>query len=470
VKVLLALPPDVHRCEVYRVIGMNAPPLGLAYIAAILEAHGHKVSIIDSPTLKVDTKTFIHKVKEFKPDVIGLSIQTPLAPKAYNIAKVIKKESKDIIIIAGGPHPTYMYEEALNNGIDIVVRGEGEITTAELLDVLEKYGLSRDKLRKVQGIAFKDRDNRVIVTPPRRLITDLDSLPPPARHLLPVEKYTLFNKPIKAIHVMASRGCPYGCIFCITSYFWGRKVRFRSARKVVDEIEGHVYRQGARYVIFTDDELVMNRKFIYEFIKEVKERKLDIVFTCGARVDHVDKDYLKYLYDNGCIMLYFGVESGSQDTLDKIGKGITIDQSIRVFKWIKELKGHATASFILGFPWETVEDLEKTINFAIKLDPSYAQFTVATPYPGTPLYYFAIKNNLIVHRNWEHYTTLTPVMKGFYLDINTIKRYLKQAYRKFYLRWKFIMQELKSHKIIDIMTILLKESLAMISEKLREII
>ena len=297
-RILLALPPESHECEIYRITGIKAPPLGLGYIASILESLGHKVTIVDSPTLNISVKDFIHKVKEFRPDIIGLSIQTPLAPKAYKTAGILKEEFNDIIIIAGGVHPTFMYKEALSNNIDIVVRGEGEETIKELIEIIDKYGYNGEMLKKVKRKAFKDKENRIVVTPPREYIENLGKLPFPARHLLPMEKYTLFNKPINIAHVMASRGCPYGCIFCSTSYFWGRRLRLRSAKNVANEIEHVVDKYRAKYIVFADDELTTSRKFVYELIDEIKKRKLDIVFTCGARVDHMDREFMKFLlYD-----------------------------------------------------------------------------------------------------------------------------------------------------------------------------
>jgi len=337
----LTLPPGIHRLEIYRVTGMKAPPLGLAYIAAVLEKFGH---------LEIDSCEWINEVKSWKPDVVGISILTPTAPKGYMAAKLVKEElGEDTIVIAGGPHTTYMYTEALNNNVDVVVRGEGEYTTLELVNALEKHGLDKEVLTKIKGIAFKDDNGKVIVTSSRPFIEDLDELPWPARHLLPMDKYTVFGKPIKVAHVMASRGCPYGCMFCITSYYWGRRLRFRSPKNVADEIEFLVEKYGVKQIAFADDELTINRKFVYDLVGELNKRKLDIVFACGSRVDHVDKKLLEYLYNNGCVALYFGVESASQKTLNYIGKRIRIEQVKKVFKWIKELKGFAVATFILGF-------------------------------------------------------------------------------------------------------------------------
>ncbi len=457
-KVLLALPPEIHSLEIYRITGMNAPPLGLAYIASVLEKSGHKVKIIDSPTLRISTENFLYEIKSWKPDIVGLSLLTPTAPKGYSVLKKIKEEFSDIPVVVGGSHPTFMYEEALNEGADVVVRFEGEYTMLELVNTIEKYGLNHEFLRNIKGIAFKNPDGEIVVTKNRPPILDLDKLPWPARHLLPMDKYTVFNKPIKIAHVMASRGCPYGCIYCTTSYFWGRMVRFRKAKNVADEIEFLVEKYGAKSVVFADDELTINRRFIVNFIKELKERGLDITFACGSRVDHVDRELIKLLYENGCVMLYFGVESASQETLNKIGKRITLDQAVKAFKLAKEVKGAVSGSFILGFPWETVEDMKKTVDFAIKLDPDYAQFTVLTPYPGTPLYRFAERFGLIVDRNWEHYTTIKPVMRGFNFTVKDLSKMLKYAYRKFYLRLRFIWRELWAGRLRDIASLLMREA------------
>ncbi len=456
-RVLLATPPDIHDLEIYRITGLNAPPLGLAWIAAVLEKAGHKVKIIDTPTLRVTTDEFIREVKAWKPDVIGISIQTPTAPRAYKVMSYLKEEMPDVPIIVGGIHPTFLYEEALNNGADVVVRFEGEYTTLELVNKIEREGLNDDVLKGIDGIAFRARDGKVVVTKRRSYIHDLDELPWPARHLLPMDKYTVFGKPIKVAHVMASRGCPYGCAYCSTSYFWGRRIRFRSAKNVADEIEYLVDKYGIKTVVFTDDELTVNRRFVYGLVKEMKERGLDVTFACGSRVDHVDREYLKFLYENGFTALYFGVESASQETLDRIGKGIRVEQAIKVFRWVKELGGFAAGSFILGFPWETLEDMRKTVELAIKLDPSYAQFTVLTPYPGTPMFDFAVKHGLIVDWNWEHYTTIRPVMKGFHFTAKELGKMLMYAYRRFYLRLSFLLRELRAGRLKDLISIFVRE-------------
>jgi magnesium-protoporphyrin IX monomethyl ester (oxidative) cyclase len=455
-RVLLALPPDVHHLEIYKVTGMRAPPLGLAYIGTVLEQAGHKVKIIDSPTRKLTLKDWLAEVKSFSPDIVGVSMMTPLAPKGYLAAKALRQEMPDVPLVAGGTHVTYMYDEALDAGYDVVVRGEGEYTMLELVDVLERRGLDREALKSVKGIAFRDQ-GKTVVTPDRPFIEDLDRLPWPDRDLLDMDKYTLFNKPIRIAHVMASRGCPYGCMYCITSYYWGRRYRYRSAKNVADEIEHIVNKYKVKTIVFTDDEFTANWRFVREFVNEIRTRGLDITFSCGARVDHVNRDIMKLLYDNGCNALYFGVESASQETLNRIGKKITVEQARRVFQWKKELGGFATGSFILGFPWERLQDMKDTVRLAIELQPDYAQFTALTPYPGTPLWDFATKHNLIVDRNWEHYTTVRPVMRGFHFTAEQLGHMLIYAYRKFYMRWGFMVQEIRAGRFGNLVEVILKD-------------
>uniref|UniRef100_A0A7C1HX71 Radical SAM protein n=1 Tax=Fervidicoccus fontis TaxID=683846 RepID=A0A7C1HX71_9CREN len=470
-KVLLAIPPDTHNLEIYRILGVNAPPLGLAYIAAVLERAGYCVRIVDSPTLKLVQERFIDIVREFKPDIVGFSLITPLAPKGYEIARKLKELFPETILVAGGQHPTFMYNEVLSHGFDVVVRFEGEYTTLELVKTIERYGHSVEVLKSVKSIAFKDREGNIVVTDNRRPIQNLDELPFPARHLLPMDRYTVLGKNIPVAHIMASRGCPYGCIFCSTSYFWGRRIRIRSAANVADEIEHVVNKYKARYIVFTDDELTWSKKWISDLLSELRKRGLDIQFTCGARVDQLqDFDLLKKLVDSGCVGIFVGVESASQNTLNLIGKRITVEQIVRFFENVKRLEQQykesidAAGSFIIGFPWETLDDMRQTIDFAVKLDPAYAQFTIATPYPGTPLYDYAVKHNLIIDWNWEHYTTLKAVMKGLHVDAKIMEKLLREAYKKFYVRAKYLLREAIKGRVFLVLPTIIRSIISWLFE------
>jgi len=421
-KVLLAVPPGCDKLEVYQVMGLRAPPLGLAWIASVLERRGHEVKIVDSPTLGLSIGDFVKIVESWSPDVVGLSSLTPTIRLAYKAAKAVKAVDEDMKVVVGGVHATFMWREVLEEcpHVDYVVLGEGEETMSQLIEALEKEA----KPRGIPGIALRNESGEAVMTGPWRPV-DLERLPPPARHLLPMDRYTVFDRPVRVVHIMASRGCPYGCVFCATSYYFGRRVRFRRVEQVLDEVAECADKYKTKTFAFTDDELTINKRWFDSFLKGLRERGLDIRWTCGSRVDSVDERLLARMFSSGCTTIYFGVESGSQETIDKIGKRIDLRQAEKVFEAIRKVGGSAVATFILGFPWETVDDMKKTIKFALKLDPDYAQFTYATPYPGTPLYEMAKEHDLIVDHDWSHYTTVRPVMRGFHFDIEEVEALFK---------------------------------------------
>ena len=439
-KVLLAVPPGCDKLEVYQVMGLRAPPLGLAWIASVLERRGHEVKIVDSPTLGLSIGDFVKIVESWSPDVVGLSSLTPTIRLAYKAAKAVKAVDEDIKVVVGGVHATFMWREVLEECpyVDYVVLGEGEETMSQLIEALEEEA----KPRGISGIALRNESGEAVMTGPWRPV-DLERLPPPARHLLPMDRYTVFDRPVRVVHIMASRGCPYGCIFCATSYYFGRRVRFRRVEQVLDEVAECADKYKTKTFAFTDDELTINKRWFDSFLKGLRERGLDIRWTCGSRVDSVDERLLARMFSSGCTTIYFGVESGSQETIDKIGKRIDLRQAEKVFEAIRKVGGSAVATFILGFPWETVDDMKKTIKFALKLDPDYAQFTYATPYPGTPLYEMAKEHDLIVDHDWSHYTTVRPVMRGFHFGIEEVEALFKEAYTKFYVRLKFLARQIR---------------------------
>ena len=450
-RVLLAVPPGCDKLELYQNIGVRAPPLGLAWIASILEAHGHEVKILDSPTLGLTLSDFIKAVRSWCPDVIGLTALTPTIKLAYRAARAVKAVDRDVKVVIGGVHATFMWHEVLEScpAIDYVILGEGEESMLKLVEALEKS----EKPSHITGLAFRNEDGTPVSTGHWKPV-NLDELPPPARHLLPMDRYTFFDKPARVVHVMASRGCPYGCIFCSTSYFFGRRVRFRNVNKVLDEIAECMDKYRTNVFVFTDDEFTINKRWINSFLNGLRERDLDITWTCGSRVDSVDERLLAKMRSRGCTTIYFGVESGSQEILNKIGKRITIEQVRKAFDIVKRVGITAVATFIFGFPWETIRDMKQTLKFALKLDPDYAQFTYATPYPGTPLYDYAKKKGLIVDHDWSHYTTLKPVMRGFHFTLRDVESIFKEAYAKFYLRIKFLAKQIKMRLFKDFIRVI----------------
>ena len=226
-KVLLVNPP--YNSSKYKFIGLVAPPLGIAYIAAMLEKNGVTVKILDAPALELDHESVKNEIAEYSPDVIAITSVTPTIASALKTAKISKEACPDAVTVMGGYHPTFTYPEVLKNDfVDIVVCGEGELTMVDLVDAIEN---NRD-LRNVKGIAVKD-----FKTEPREIIEDLDSIPFPARHLLPMDEYKILNMKLTTGTIISGRGCPYKCSFCASSAMHGQKLRLRSAKSVVDEME-----------------------------------------------------------------------------------------------------------------------------------------------------------------------------------------------------------------------------------------
>ncbi|MFP3228985.1 MAG: radical SAM protein [Nitrososphaeria archaeon] len=446
-RVALVSSPGLRPLEIYQSIGVRSPPLGLAYIGAVLEGAGHQVMILDAPTQGMGVDEAAREVLSWRPDVVGISAVTPTAKGGYRLACAIKSRAPDLPIVMGGQHVSFMFQEALSTGcVDYVAIGEGERTMAELVEAISG---ARDA-ESVDGLALPGPR----LTRPRRPIENLDELPEPARHLLPMDEYTVFDKPVRIIHVIASRGCPYGCIYCSTSYYWGRRYRIRSARLVADEIERATQKYGTNIVVFADDELTLSHKWVYEFLDELDRRKLDISWTCGTRVSSVNRDLLERMRAKGCNIIYYGVESYNDEDLLRIRKKITTGQVQDAVRATKEAGMEVAGSFVLGFPWQRVEDVRNTVKFAERLNLDYAQFTVATPYPGTPLYEEAVRDGLIEVWDWDYYTTVYPVMRGMYIARDQMIKLLGWAYRKFYMRPSYLLSQLRKNRLrtmIDMM-------------------
>ncbi|HID17512.1 TPA: radical SAM protein [Candidatus Bathyarchaeota archaeon] len=438
-RVLLINPP-APSVESFSNAGINAPPLGLAYIASVLEEGGHEVEVLDCQALELSLEGVKREMEARRPEVVGVTSTTPTIHSALEIVRAAKEVDRSVVTIVGGPHASFTPKETLGSckELDFVAIGEGEYTTLELLD-----GLARgEPPEKVKGIAFR-RGKRVLETPKRPYIEDLDALPFPARHLLPMDKYRILGKNLTVIHVISSRGCPFRCIFCASSALFGKRFRARSVANVLAEIEESLERYKTRNVEFMDDTFTLDRRRVLEFCEEVKRRGLDISWGCSSRVDTITKETMEKMKEAGCSIIFIGVESASQKTLDLIGKGVTVDKAVKVVEWAKEVGIEVLASFVIGFPWETVEDMKRTINFAKKLRPDFVEFSVATPYPGTPLYEWAKKNGFLEIEDWSKYTTIKPVMRGENFSIKEVGRLMLLSYGQFYLSPSFILNQIK---------------------------
>ena len=379
-----------------RVETRATPPLGLCYIAAILEKDGHNVKIYDPiPTRKGLSKSFEYFLKEFNPDIVAFTCTSPQEDPVFAQAKLAKQFNPKILTVVGGSLITSDGERIIKNEyMDVAVQGEGEITFGELVNAIEQgKGFSG-----IKGVIYKEGNN-VIKNQPRELIEDLDSLPFPARHLLDMKWYARRNSMVrgewlKTTSLMGARGCPHRCIFCASPKTLGRKVRLRSPENYVNEIEELVSKYGIEAIRSVEDVFTHNPRWVNEFCDKLIERKLSIKWDCQSRVNAaaINLETLRKMKKAGCVQICFGVESGSQRILDIIKKDVKVEETIKAFDLCHKAEIRAMANFIIGHPYETLEDIEKTRQLARRIKADYTQFYIATPLPGTELYEMAEKN------------------------------------------------------------------------------
>ncbi|MBS7655274.1 radical SAM protein [Candidatus Bathyarchaeota archaeon] len=413
-------------------------PLGLAYIAAVLEKNGFSVEILDCPPLGYRCEDVKFHIEKLKPNVVGITSTTPTINNALKIAEIVKNVSLETKVFLGGPHVSFLDEETLMKApyVDGIIRDEGEYTFLEIIKKINS-GVS---LENTLGLTLRVK-NKIFTFPDRPLIEDLDSIPYPARHLLPpLDKYKSFGIKCPSISVLSSRGCPFQCKFCAVRKIFGNKFRARSSINIVGEIKELYEIYKVKYVTFVDDIFTLNRKRTIELCNEIK--KLDVNWDCETRVDMIDKQLLNIMADSGCQSIFFGVESGDQNILNAMGKRITIEQIKNAFKWSKEAGLKTIASIILFYPGETKATIEKTIRFIKELDPDLAQFCIATPFPGTEFYEELLKQGLIQEYDWSKFDILTPVFALKEFSIDEMKRVWAKAYLSFYFRASYVFKRM----------------------------
>lgn len=434
---MIALINPNANVEVVKRLDISTPPLGLGYLAGVVRERGFKVRIIDDLVEKLSLDELFNRVKDAL--IVGITSTTPTFNSALKYARMIKSRFPDAFVILGGVHATFKpYDAIKNDFVDAVCVGEGEYTLAEVAERIE----NERTLEGVRGLIWKE-NGRIVDNGPREPIMDLDSLPFPAYDLMPIEKYTVLGHKLQHFPMITSRGCPFACRYCSSSLFMGRRFRARNAKNVVDEIEWLVEEFDARHIAFGDDTFTLSKRRVIEICDEIKRRGLDVDWSCSSRVDTINEELLKKMREAGCSAIYYGVESASPDVLKYYRKRIDLDKVKRAVEMTKRAGIATICSFIIGAPYERKEDMKKTLKFALKLDPDYAQFSVLTPYPGTEIYEEAKQKGLLLSENFDDYTAGKPVLKNFYLAPKEISRFLKYCYLRFYIRPKFILREIR---------------------------
>lgn len=416
--------------------------LGLGYLAAVLEKNEYQVDVIDCQLLKLSLEDFRSEISKRQPNIVGVTSSTLTYQSALKLVKIVKEACPDCITIAGGPHVTFWDDKALEEcpELDIVVRREGEITMLEMVQKIEADKSYDDVL----GTTVR-KEGKIVKNPDRPYIEDLDGLPFPARHLWPMERLREYED---ILYLATSRGCVYWCEFCTTVRMHGRKYRMRSPKNVVDELEFLHKTYGAKKFTFCDDAFTVDQPRTEALCSEILQRGLKIEWNCGTRVDMITKDLLMKMKESGCISVWFGVESGTQQVLDAMKKGITPELTIKVLGWVRELGLKPVPNVILGFPGETKKSAWKTIKFVEKIAPDEVGFyNVATPFPGTPMYDIVKEKGWLRVTDFDMYDTTHPIFETPWLSMKDLGKLREGAFHHYYLRTAFLFDKKRKFKI-----------------------
>jgi radical SAM superfamily enzyme YgiQ (UPF0313 family) len=406
-----------------------APPLGVTYVAAAFESAGAEVRVLDYIVSRYSREKLERQLEAFQPDLVGSTSVTMNFPAAAEIVETAKAIRPSAVTLMGGPHVTFDAENTLRGypGIDLLVLGEGETTVAELLPVTH----DREAWNRVKGIAFLAGD-RFVKTDPRELIQNLESIPLPARHLLPVSRYKALGFPVS---IITSRGCPYQCIFCQGRRMVGHRVRYRNPMSVVDEIE-EVLAYGFTRINIADDLFLSNKARARAICEEILGRGLRFDWSAFVRVNIMDLDIMRLMRRAGCDSVSFGIETGSPEMLKRIRKRITLDQGRRAVEICREVGITPHASFMVGLPGETPESLRQTQAYADSLDIIYGYHFLA-PLPGTTVREEIERYDLeILTNDWSLYDANRPVVQTSHVSAEEIQAFVDVFEAKNHARWE----------------------------------
>jgi radical SAM superfamily enzyme YgiQ (UPF0313 family) len=445
-------------------VGGKTAPLNLAYLAAYLRKHIVPVpdlKIVDGEGLRISMNEVFEQIKEYQPDVVGMTMPTSSYDCVKEIAQKVKSLFPKALIVVGGPHPTAFPQTLIKEipELDFSISGEGEISLCRLITAIQQ----NSDLSSIPALSHK-KNGVVIANPQRILIENLDTIPFPARDLLPNKIYyaSLAKKMGPTVgylaNIITSRGCPYGCTYCESKVIWGRGARLRSASNVIEEIKECVNVYGASEFIFHDDILPIDRERMLEICRRIKDEKLDIHWACMTRVNFVWEDVMRAMKDAGCRLINFGFETGSATILKSINKGTTLDCAREAMKICEKIGIRTMGNFMIGNVGETEETIKETIEFAKELNPHTIGVFVATPYPGTDLY-FQVKQLGYYNENtpWRNYacvsTSQSPMLLPN-LSPERLRYWQARALREFYFRPVYIWKRIKEVKNIkDVKTL-----------------
>ncbi len=412
------------------------PPIGAMYLAGALREWSRcEVAALDCMGEGMSEPESVRRIAAAKPDLLFFALGTPSLDFAKSWLAKLRLELPGLKVAAVGPHVTALPEESLREvGMDYVIRGEPERTSAELAEAL-RTGRGPETVAGLSWLAGGDLRE----TAPRPLIEDIDSIPFPARNLFPNQKYSApFAESSPFGLILTSRGCPFRCVYCATRGYYGHSWRPRGVESVLKELELMSRDYGLRDIGFWDDTFTVDRNRVIEICRGMMENRLGIRWICLSRVDTVDPEVLGWMKQAGCYQIQFGVESGDEEVLQRLGKNITVPQVRDAFRWSVEAGIAPAAFFMFGNPGETEESVKKTIRLSLELPASFASFNINTPYPGSDLFR-QMRGKL--DGDWSALDAKhSSYQDGF--DAKSLEKYIREAYRKFYYRPSYLWRSL----------------------------
>ncbi len=442
--VLLINPPwRIKRQNIWAKIGGVLPPLSLGYLASILREQGMQVEILEMNALSIPVSDLPNCLSGKKYQWVGITATTNLVHNAYRIAESVRNQLPQAKIIMGGVHPTVLPEEIFGvPAVDYVVRGEGERTTAELVS-----GVSPER---IAGLSFR-AEGQVVHNPDREHIHDLDSLPFPSYDLLPIGRYIPAlggYKRLPAISVITSRGCSGSCSYC--NNFFGHRVRKRSSENIIAELKLLIDRYKIKEIYFFDDSFTEFPSKVKDLCEKMIEERLDLTWSCFARIQMVNEDLLRVMRDAGCRHVSYGIESADTEILRGVNKPTNLEKVREVVAITRKVGVETLLGFMLGLPGETRDTMEKTMNFALSLNPDMVLFDITTPFPGTELFNWARSKGYLKTENWSDYDLYTMVMDLPTVTEDEIREFYSKAHRRFYLRPSYLMRRFfKTRSYLD---------------------
>lgn len=417
------------------------PLISFMSLSAFVKQGGYTSAVLDLAIEKNPYSLLREKLSGLRPKFIGITSATTFFHETKEISKISREVlKKDATIICGGPHVSALPEESLDSSeIDIAVVGEGEETLLEIMQ--------GKKLAQINGIFYKEA-GKTLATPPRKFIDNLDSLPFPDMVLYDIKRYRcakIVSRYSPVIQIETSRGCPSNCSFCSKSVF-GRQFRTKSPQRVVEEME-YLAKNGAAELRIIDDQFAADINRAKEICRLLIKEKIKIPWNlpCGIRVDKIDQEFLDLAKKAGCYQVSIGFESGDQNSLDSVDKGITLEQSAKCMEMVKKAELESIGFFMLGLPSDTEKSLQKTINFAVQMMPTYVKASITAPFPGSRLFEQYEREGRIKTWDWSKYNfhKVADVYEHPNLSQEVIKRYHNLFYRSFYFNPRFLWMRLK---------------------------